>query len=96
MFKDRRMTVRKVIEIGLCGDPYYVVGASLYMWKEWFPNAKIFGADIDAELMFSDERIETFLCDQSSDNDLKNLIQHTGTDIDLFIDDGSHIQHIRY
>jgi hypothetical protein len=34
-------------------------GASLYVWRDFFPNAYIFGADIDKEVLFNDKRITT-------------------------------------
>ncbi len=84
-FKDRRESVRKVVEIGV-GE-----GASLRMWREFFPNAEIWGADNDWTRLFNDGRIHVTLCDQSKWDDLDNLLQLTGTDIDLFVDDGSHL-----
>lgn len=92
MFKDRRESVKKVIEIGIGKmEPYLMRGASLYMWREWFPNAMIYGADIDPELLFSDDRIQTFLVDQTHPDELEKMIRRTGSDIDLFVEDGSHI-----
>jgi len=91
MFRYRRDTVKKVVEIGIGNmHPYYVKGASLYMWREYFPNARIYGADIDPNLLFEEDRIKTILCDQTKSEDLGNLIKITGDDIDLFIDDGLH------
>ena len=60
------------------------------MWRDFFPNAQIYGADNDPETLFKDERIKTFLCDETRKEDLERLVQQTGCDIDLFIDDGSH------
>ncbi len=97
LFKDRRDSVKKVFEMGVgCSAnmnnyPGYKDGAGLYMWRDFFPNAQIYGADILPELIFKDERIETFLCDQTNEMDLLELISKTGMDIDIFIDDGSHI-----
>ena len=97
MFKDRRDSIKKVLEMGIGTNDYmhyhpghYITGASLRMWRDFFPNAQIYGADILAEAQFKDERIETFLCDQRNENDLKELIEKTGSDIDIFIDDGMH------
>ncbi len=91
MFDDRRNEISKVVEIGIGRmAPLFKIGASLYMWQEYFENAQIFGADIVPALLFNDERITTFLCDQTKAEDLKNLIARTGSDIDLFIDDGLH------
>src|SRR6266478_4368224 len=83
-FKDRRDTVRKVVEIGV-GE-----GASLRMWREFFPNAEIWGADNDWTRIFDDGRIKVVKCDQTNREDLQVLWSHTGADVDLFIDDGSH------
>jgi hypothetical protein len=85
LFKDKRDEVKKVVEIGI-GE-----GASMKMWWSFFPKATIFGVDIDilrvSELF---GRMSLIECDQSSQDDLINLMNDTGPDIDLFIDDGSH------
>ena len=60
------------------------------MWRDFFPNAHIYGADIRPETIFNDERITTYLCDERKKEDLVNLIKNTGSDIDIFVDDGSH------
>jgi len=96
ILKDKKYSIKKVLELGIGSKelmpqcPHYVVGASLRMWRDYFPNAQVYGADILPELMFKDERIETILCDQSKKESLESLIKKTGNDIDLFIDDGSH------
>jgi hypothetical protein len=84
MFKDRKNKVRKVLEIGIG------TGASLRMWRDFFPRAMIYGVDIDPKTLFNEDRIRTFLCDQSKESDLLGLLKETGADIDLIIDDGSH------
>jgi len=35
-------------------------GASLRGWREYFPNAHIFGAESDRDILFDEERIWTF------------------------------------
>jgi hypothetical protein len=65
-------------------------GASLYMWRDFFPKAQIFGADYSPEAMFTDKRIKTYLCDTRVKEDLVKLIENTGKDIDLVVDDASH------
>lgn len=87
LFKDRRDSIKKVLEIGTAE------GASLFAWREFFPNAQIMGGEIDPKrvaLMEGQERIKVYQCDQSKITDLVNLLDQTGSDIDLFIDDGSH------
>jgi len=96
LLKDKRESIKKVLELGTgCFEtmstcPNYVTGASLYMWRDFFPNAQIYGFDILPQTVFKKDRIETFLCDGTSKEALTNLIKKTGSDIDLFIDDGSH------
>lgn len=105
LLNGRRKSIKKVLELGIghyrnmqnvemIYDPglkrYYHRGASLKMWRDFFPNAQIFGADIHPETIFEDERIKTYLCDERKKEDLVKLIENTGSDIDVFIDDASH------
>jgi len=97
LFKDKRNSIKKVIEVGIGSrstmhyhQTHYVTGASLYMWRDFFPNAQIYGVDILPETMLESERIETFLYDQTKKEDLEKLIEKTGSDIDIFVDDGLH------
>jgi hypothetical protein len=101
MFKDRRETVKKVVEMGI-GYPEsmfkvknYITGASLYMWREFFPNAKIYGADIHRGALFTADRIKTYLCDETREKHIKDLIKKTGKDVDLFVDDGAHYREMQ-
>ena len=94
--KEKRQSVKKVLEFGI-GYPdkmihisNYTTGASLRMWRDFFPNAWVYGADISKKAMFTDERITTFVCDENSKEEVEELIRKIGTDIDLFIDDASH------
>jgi predicted O-methyltransferase YrrM len=84
LFKERRNEVKKVLEIG-AGE-----GASLRMWRDFFPNAMIYCGEIDEKRIFKEDRIEVIKCDQTIYRDLDTLIEKTGGDIDLVIDDGSH------
>ncbi len=105
LLRDKRESVKKVMELGIgynpklatAGEVYdkglkrmYQKGASLKMWRDFFPNAEIYGVDIKPEIMFEDERIQTFLGDERNNDDWERILTETGTDIDLFIDDGSH------
>ena len=97
LFKDKIDTVKKVVEMGIGSrstmhyhQEHYVTGASLYMWRDFFPNAMVYGADILPETMLTSERIETILCDETKKEDLDKLLEKTGTDVDIFIDDGLH------
>jgi hypothetical protein len=91
-----RSQFKNVLEIGIGNKPLmsslvgneYKPGASLYVWRDYFPNAIINGCDILNEVLFDDHRIKTFLIDQSSRESLETLVQST---FDIIIDDGSHV-----
>ena len=70
--------------------PDYRVGASLFMWEEYFPNAMIYGLDIAPETLISIDRIRTRQCDQSSVSQLLEAACWAGGKFDLILDDGSH------
>lgn len=65
-----------------------VVGASLRAWKEYFPKGKIYGADIDHDILFEEERIKTIYCDQTSEISLKLMSKELNQTYDIIIDDG--------
>ena len=84
-FNNIRNKVTKFVEIGIKD------GASLRMWKEYFPNATIYGIDIDPRCKnFEEDRIVCLIGDQNSEtflNKAKNIIG----EYDILLDDGSHI-----
>ncbi|MEE2682198.1 MAG: class I SAM-dependent methyltransferase [Planctomycetota bacterium] len=102
VFGLRRNDVETVIECGLGtnnaalessmgvdGKP----GASLRMWRDYFPNANIVGCDIDSDILFSEERIKTFCCDQTSTESIHAFLKDAEIDpgsVDVIIDDGLH------
>jgi cephalosporin hydroxylase len=67
-------------------------GASLYGWSEYFPDAKVYGADIDYKCLFSTEKIKTFYCDQTNISSIENLWKQYELleSFDIIIDDGAH------
>jgi len=79
-----RKDVKTLWEIGILD------GASLRMWSEYYPNAKIIGYDIEdkSSLSFND-KVSVKLLDQSNKSQLSELAKQT--DIDIIVDDGSHI-----
>lgn len=84
LLKNRRDKITKVIEVGI-GN-----ASGLLTWREFFPQAKIYGVDNRGRLLLRKIRLESIHADQSVREDLVKVIERTGTDIDLFIDDGSH------
>jgi len=67
-------------------------GASLRGWRELFPNAVIFGADIDRDILFQEDRIRTFYCDQLDSAVSRELWSQPELrePMDILIDDGLH------
>lgn len=84
LFKDRKGFVKKVFEIGVCK------GASVRMWRDFFPKAQIYGLDVREESRIEGERIKTFVGDSRDKKTWEKIFDEIGTDIDLFVDDGSH------
>jgi hypothetical protein len=81
----KRFDVKKVIEIGILN------GSSLRMWKEYFPNAIIYGIDINPYCKrFEEDRIKCFIGSQN-DKDFLNSVKEEVGEYDFLIDDGSHI-----
>jgi len=73
-----------VVEIGVLG------GASLRMWREYFPRAQIFGIDVDHEAEANaDDRITVLIGSQSDTAFLNTMLERTGR-LDIVLDDGSH------
>jgi hypothetical protein len=80
-----RESAKNVLEIGVQTE------RSVKMWKEYFPNAIIYGIDIDSKCKdFEEDRIKIIIGDQSDINILNKLPD----DIDVIIDDGSHIENL--
>ena len=66
-------------------------GASLRMWSEYFPNAQVFGADIDRSVLFSDHNISTTWVDQLDPKAISDMWSEFNIDsFDVMIDDGYH------
>lgn len=74
--------------MGTSGKP----GASLRGWAEFFPKAVIFGADIDRRVLFEEDRIKTYYCDQLNPVAIKEMWDQSELKegFDLIIEDGLH------
>lgn len=74
--------------MGINGKPC----ASLYGWRHYFPNALIFGADIDKDILIQFPKIKTFYCDQTDPECIKNmwLNELLEENFDIIIEDGLH------
>lgn len=105
LFKNKKKSVKKVLELGIGYyetmkhvekiydkglKRIYHKGASLKMWRDFFPNAQVYGIDIASDAMFEDERIQTFIVNERNNEQMETLIETIGSDIDIVIDDASH------
>jgi hypothetical protein len=101
LFKGRRDEPLRIFELGLgTNNPELasnvgvngLPGASLRGWRELFPNALVYGADIDRDILFQEDRIRTFYCDQLDQAAIHELWSqpdlHGG--MDIIIEDGYH------
>lgn len=100
LFAQNRSSVTKFFECGIGtnntklpsnmgenGKP----GASLRMWRDYFPNAVVIGADIDKEILFQEERIRTYYLDQTDPKSVSNFWSEVKLkDFDIMLDDGLH------
>ena len=99
LLRGRRNEPLKILEIGLGtnnlsfksnmgvdGTPC----ASVRAFRDWAPNAQVYGADVDPGILVQEERIKTYFVDQTDRASLQNLAHIVGGDFDLIIDDGLH------
>lgn len=86
----RRKRIR-LLEIGVGGhDDPKRGGASLRMWKQYFPFATIFSIDVYDKSLQEESRIKIFTGSQADPEFLQDVVAQTGP-LDVIIDDGSHV-----
>lgn len=100
LFAHCRSSVKRVFECGIgTNNPDLVSsmgaqgkpGASLRVWRDYFPNASVYGADIDRDILFQEDRISTFYIDQLDPEAIATFWKAVGVnDFDLMVDDGLH------
>ncbi len=98
LFKD--LEIESIFEIGIGAAPLmgqyiknYKVGASLYVWRDYFPGAEVYGLDNRPDAMVKGEpRITTFLGSSTSPEDVDRVTKGIAP-FDIVIDDGSHYTH---
>ena len=83
-FHPTKDQVRKVCEIGV------FEGASLKMFRDYFPKAVVCGIDIHDSSWLDSPTIKTFVADQADRAKLKKFIDAHGKDFDIILDDGGH------
>jgi hypothetical protein len=89
-----------ILEIGLgTNDPDFISsmtaagkpGASVRAFRDYLPNASVYGADLDDKILFSEDRIKTFRVDQTDPSSFEKMWEAFGRpELDLVIDDGLH------
>jgi len=79
----RKMDSIALLEIGIQNSE------SMQLWKKYFPNAFIYGVDINIE--YSDERSKVFKLDQNKIEDIISLRSSITKKVYFIIDDGTHI-----
>jgi len=99
---NRRNSVTEMLEIGIGTlipggssmkgevNDTYRPGGSLRAWKKYFPNANIYGIDIQPDTQFKEDRIFTFLCDSTDKRIVKETFSKLPSKFDVIIDDGCH------
>lgn len=89
-FQSLRTAPLTVVEIGLNARDRSDC-PSLRMWLDYFPKAHIYGLDI-RQFEFSHERTTLLQCDQGDVESLQRAMRQIPNQVDIIIDDGSHIQ----
>jgi len=102
LFRGCRNKPLRILEVGLLrhdiqvrnpGGPYDET-PSLAMWREYFPNAEIYGFDIaDFSKAPHLPGVMILQGDMGSNKDLKRMLELTGGKFDIIIDDASHASH---
>ncbi len=104
LFHERRNEVKKVLELGIghpetmlssvcrMGLTSYLIGASLYMWRDYFPNADIYALDNKRDIFVNDVRIKSFFVDQEIPLTFHYAAEEVGKDFDIIIEDGNHTE----
>lgn len=90
---------RRIVEVGIGSGDRGVLsnmgagarpGASLRAWREWIPGVSVVGADVDRNVLFQEDGIETCFVDQLEPASFCELRDRCRGGIDLLIDDGLH------
>lgn len=89
-FQSLRGKKLNILEIGVGGDDDPKRGgASLRMWKKFFPKSSIFSIDIHDKSFLQEKRIKIFQGSQADEEFLQAVVKQIGP-LDIIIDDGSH------
>lgn len=93
-----RDKIEKVVEIGLGTNNVNVLsnmgmfgkpGASLRAFRDYLPNALIYGGDVDRQILFTEDKIQTYFIDQLRVSTVEQFFNNFDQ-VDLIVDDGLH------
>ena len=101
IFKNIRDKPLRIFELGLGTNDVNIPsnmgvngrpGASHFGWSEYFMNSRVYGADIDSNVLFNTDTIQTFYCDQTNPETIEKMWKEEDLkeDFDIIIEDGLH------
>ena len=100
IFSGNRGNIKNFLEVGLGSNNINVLSnvgydgkplASLRAWRDYFPNAQIYGADIDSDILINEERIKTFFVDQTKPDTIIEMLKKIDcNEFDVILDDALH------
>ena len=104
IFGEKRQKIRLVLECGIgsidekipsnmskYGKKYGKAGASLKVFRDYFQNAQIYGADIDKKTLINKKRIKCYYVDQLNSNSINKMWKKINKDnFDIIVDDAMH------
>jgi hypothetical protein len=91
LFEASREEAFSLLEIGLDKHHPPLDAPSLRAWREFSPNADLYGFDVNDFAFFQQERTHTFCGDQSSHDDLQRFLDESDRPkFRIVVDDGSH------
>ncbi|MDO9526079.1 MAG: hypothetical protein Q7J57_11195 [Gemmobacter sp.] len=95
----QRDAIKGVLEVGLGSNNPKIVsnmtvhgkpGASVRAFRDFLPQAHVYGADYDRGALFTEDRLTTYHVDQTDPHSFDALGAAITHDLDLVIDDGLH------
>ncbi len=86
-----RKSVKKILEIGIGGHQHeYIGGETLRGLKFFFKNAYIYAIDIMEKSFLDSRSVKTLICNEGDKSKMSEISNQIGN-LDLIIDDGSHL-----
>jgi len=95
LLEGKKETAKHVLEVGI-GDFGYTNGGSIKLWRDFFPNATIYGLDVlpadrVIDELHHDKRVVLYTSTDAYDETFfTNTFLHRGLKCDFMLDDGPH------